>query len=104
MQQLLVSTKKHYDHGMVGLVHVTGGNVDYGSGPYTVTIPAGNITSVSFEVKINDDNILEDNETFGLAINSSALPQCISLTGPYRTTVTIVDDDGKSYSTYRYVL
>ena len=68
--------------------------MDYGSGPYTITVPAGNVT-VSFEVKINNDNILEGNETFSLAINLSALPDCIIHANIHQATVTIVDDDGK---------
>ena len=63
---------------------------------YTVRIPSGNVTNASFEVKINDDNILEHNETFGLAINLSSLPDYITrVAGLHQTTVTIVDDDGK---------
>ena len=69
--------------------------MDYGSGPYTITIPAGNVTMVPFEVKINNDNILEGIETFGLAINLSALPDCIIYANIHQATVTIVDDDGK---------
>ena len=69
---------------------------------YTVTIPAGNVTNASFEVQINNDNILEQNETFGLAINLSSLPDCITHAGLHQTTVTIVDDDGNSYSTCSY--
>ena len=68
--------------------------MDYGPGPYQVTIPAGNI-SVTFDVKIYDDNILEANETFSLTINVSSLPGCIDYAVPYQATVMIVDDDGK---------
>ena len=74
--------------------HVTGANVDYGSGPYKVSISAGN-TNVTFDVKINDDSILEGNETFNLTINVSSLSGCINYAVPYQATVRIMDDDGK---------
>ena len=39
--------------------------------------------------------ILEYNENFNLAINSSSLPANIFVSNPDQATVTIVDDDGK---------
>ena len=56
--------------------HITGG-VDYDSGPYSVMFTAG-MTSVSFDVPINDDNILETNEDFTLTIDSSSLPNGVT--------------------------
>ena len=75
-------------------VHITGGGVDYDSGPYTVTFPAGQ-TSVSFDSHINNDNILEASEDFTLTINSSSLPDGATVGNPSSATVTIVNDDGK---------
>jgi len=73
----------------------TGGGVDYNSGPYNVMIPAG-VTSVTFDVPITDDNILEGNENFMLTINQSSLPTGIICGIPDSATVTIVEDnDGK---------
>ena len=72
--------------------NVTGGGVDYGSGPYTVTIPAGQ-TSVSFDVAIIDDNILETTEDFTLTIIQSSLPTGVTRDNPFRATVTIQDND-----------
>ena len=69
------------------------GNVDYTSGPYNVTFPTG-ITNVSFDVVIKDDKILEGNEYFTLSINSSNLPNNITVTDR-QAIVTIVDDDRK---------
>ena len=73
-----------------------GNDVDYGSGPYTVTIPAGN-QSVVFDISIIDDNMLETNETFELSIDSTSLPSKVfpSRTDrdPSMTTVYIIDDD-----------
>ena len=63
------------------------GGADYNSGPYSVTFPAG-MTSVSFVIIINNDNILEDDEDFNLAI----LPTTYNLSG---ATVIIINDDGK---------
>ena len=67
--------------------------MDYTSGPYSVTFPAG-VTSVLFNISINDDNIVEDNETFMLTINSS-LATGVMVGNPSQATMTIVDNDGK---------
>ena len=72
--------------------NVTGGGVDYDSGPYTVTIPAGDIR-MSFNVPINDDDVSENNEQFDLTIDT--VPSFVTLTNPRQTTVTIVDNDRK---------
>ena len=72
--------------------HVAGGGVDYTSGPYAVTIPAG-MTSVTFNVSITDDNILEVNENFVLTIDPSSLPTCVTHGNLGHATVTILDDD-----------
>ena len=68
--------------------------MDYGSGPYTVTFPAGT-TMVPFNVSITDDCILEGNENFTLDINPSSLPTGVTVGNPDQATVTIVDDDRK---------
>ena len=73
------------------ICNVTGG-VDYDSGPYTVTFPAG-VTSVSFDVAINDDNILENNETFNLTIMTSSLSGLVSQHSFIQTKVLILDND-----------
>ena len=67
--------------------------MDYTSGPYSVTVPAG-MTSVSFNISINYDNIFEDNENLILTINSS-LPTGVMVGNPGQATVTIVDNDCK---------
>ena len=74
--------------------NVTGGGVDYDSGPYTVTFTAGQ-TSTSFNVSINDDNILENTEMFTLDINPSTLPNRVTVGNPGEATVTIMDTDSK---------
>ena len=67
--------------------------MDYTSGPYSFTIPAG-VTSVPFNIPINNDNILEDNKNFTLTINPS-LPIGVMVGNLSQATVTIVDNDCK---------
>ena len=66
------------------------GNVDYTPGPYNVMIPAGT-TSVSFDVSIEDDILLEGNEYFTLSINSFHLLN-VTITN-HQARITIVDND-----------
>ena len=68
--------------------------MDYTSGPYNVTFPAGQ-TTATFDVPIIDDNILEGNEIFILTIDETSLPISVTRGSPGQATVTIVDDDGK---------
>ena len=72
------------------------GGVDYNSGPYTVTFPAG-VTTASFNISITDDNISEDNEDIQIAINDSSLPSRVSVSNPGQSTITIVNNHSKSY-------
>ena len=68
--------------------------MDYGSGPYIVTFPAGT-TMVSFDIPINDDGVLEGNEDFMITIDPSTLPDDVSVGDPGQATVTIVDVGSK---------
>ena len=68
--------------------------MDYTSGPYTVTFPVGQ-TTATFNVPINDDNILEGNENFILTIDQTSLPSSVNRGSPGQATVTIIDNDGK---------
>jgi len=68
--------------------------MDYNSGPYPVTFPAG-VTSVTFDVPINDDSILEGNENFMLTIDLPTLPTDVTVGNPGSAIVTIVDNDCK---------
>ena len=61
---------------------------------YTVVFFAG-INSSQLNILINDDNILEADETFNLNINQSSLPDGVVVVDPSQVTVTIVDDDGE---------
>ena len=75
---------------------LTGGGVDYDSGPYTVTFIAGQ-TSASFNVPINNDNILENAETFNVTIIQTSLPDRVSGVDPIEAAVVIANDDGKEH-------
>ena len=68
--------------------------MDYTSGPYTVTIPAGQ-TTATFNISINDNMILEGNKNFMLTIDETSLPTNVTSSIPGEATVTIVDDDSK---------
>jgi len=80
--------------------YFAGGGIDYDSGPYIVTFPA-RVTSVSFDIAINNDNILElTDEKFDLTISQSSLPTGFTVGNPNRAMVNIKDDDSEflSYS------
>ena len=70
------------------------GKGDYIPGPYNVTFPAGHI-SVSFNISITDNNIVEYDKIFNLAIAPKSLPYLISRGNPGVAIVSIVNDDGK---------
>ena len=53
------------------------------------------MTSVPFDIPINNDGIYESNENFTLTINPSSLPTDVTVGDPGEATVTIVDDDRK---------
>ena len=68
--------------------------MDYTSGPYTVTFPAGS-TTATFNISINDDDIMEGDENFMLTINETSLPTNVTRGIFGEATVTIVNDYGK---------
>ena len=72
--------------------NVTGGGVDYDSGPYDVTFSAGE-TSASLLLPIIDDNILEGVEDFTVTIDDSSLPQSVNRVDPFSANVIVTDDD-----------
>ena len=73
-----------------------GADIDYNSGPYSVSFAAG-ITATSFNILITDDNILEDNETFYLIIDPSSLrdDNNVDVGNLFQVRVIIVEDDCK---------
>ena len=74
----------------ISVYNFTGGGVDYSSGPYNVTIPAGQI-SAPFDVPINDDNVFEKNEEFLLTISQSS--SGVNVGRRNKAIVTIQDND-----------
>ena len=69
----------------------TGGGDDYVSGPFNVTIPAGQ-TNASIDVPITDDNIYEQKEKFKLVIDQSSTLNGVLIGNPRKVTVVIADD------------
>ena len=68
--------------------------LDYITGPYNVTFLTGR-TTAEFTVSVINDNILEVNESFSLAVNSAALPSNVSSID--QTMITITDTDSELY-------
>ena len=66
--------------------------MDYISGPYTVTFPAGQ-TTATFNIPINDDGMLEGNENFMLTVSSSSLLDGVTRGTSSKATVIIMDND-----------
>ena len=50
---------------------------------------------VSFDVLITDNNILESNMNFSIAIDPTSLPNRVTVGNPDQASITIFDDDGK---------
>ena len=75
---------------------IVGDGIDYDSGPYVVKFPAKS-TSATFDVSVNDDKLLETNESFSLNVGSSSLPRKVFRSViprfPVHTIVLIIDDD-----------
>ena len=84
-------------------MNITGGGVDYDSGPYTVTFSAG-VTSVQFDVPIIDDDIYEPNEEFYLTLTPELLPDNVFLEGILETKIIIDANDGNYHVTHAVLL
>ena len=69
---------------------------DYRRKPYNVTIPADR-KEWPFNAIIYDDDLYETNEHFVLVIDEDSLPDRIEREEPYRSTVTIEDDEESKY-------
>jgi len=76
---------------------LTGANEDYLSGPYFILVPAG-MTEAVFNIPLNDNRILEETETFSVVINSSSLPNNVTIGELGEAVVTILDNDGELLS------
>ena len=75
------------------LNYIIAGDEDYEPGPFTVIVSAGDISSVSFNITIIDDDVFEANESFILIIDPSTVPSRVIVQPHCMTVVTIVDDD-----------
>ena len=87
----------------ISIKNVIGGGVDYNSGPYSIKILAG-ANRMTFNISINNDNILEDNEEFSLIINNTSLPSCVITNSSGRSTVIVRDDDSELSMTFLTVI
>ena len=65
---------------------------DYTDGPYSVFFMAGRTAEV-FTISLINDNILEVNESFSLAVDSPSLPNNVTSTD--QTIIIIIDNDSK---------
>jgi len=74
------------------------GGIDYNSSPLNITFLAGdNSYRAFFEIPIYNDNLVEGNETFSLAIVASSLPEGVGLGRPQEVTVTITEGNGMQH-------
>ena len=83
-----------YNYRIIIIMEYVGGGVDYNSGPYTVQFDVG-LLSTTLNISINDDDIFEDNEMFSIGIDSSSLPNRVTIGNHSRSTVTIIESVGK---------
>ena len=91
------ATGKYYNYYDPDLYHTVSGNgTDFFPGQVTATFSAG-VATAQITFTIVNDNILEDDETFDIAIDQSTLPDGVVVVDPSLVTVTIVNDDGESY-------
>ena len=72
--------------------NIIGQGIDYNSGPYDVTFPAGS-TNASLDIVINDDGILEGDETFSVYIVPFTNENIVGV--PDTAILTILDTTGK---------
>ena len=78
----------------IRIQNLVGENADYASGPYYIMFNTG-MSRAHFEVKINDDNEMEDDEEFTLIINTDSLPSNIFNGTHTKANVIITSTDGK---------
>ena len=104
MDQLLVCNGQLLSNNLIIITFMYTGGKDYDSEPIVAKFDALT-TNVSFSVSINEDDVLEANETFIIIIiiiiidededESSLTNNKITVGDPGQVTVTIVDNDSK---------
>ena len=72
--------------------YIAGQDIDFNLGPHDVNFTAGS-TNASFSIRINIDNVLEDDEKFNISIATITRDHTVGT--PAVTTVTIIDTTGK---------
>jgi len=55
------------------------------------------MTEAAFNISVNDNDILEETETFNIIINSSSLPNNVTVGELDEAVVTILDNDREFY-------
>ena len=71
-----------------------GGGVDYNSGPYPVQFNVGSMHA-TLNILINDEGAFENDEMFSISIDSSSLPNRVTIGNHSQSTVTIRESVGK---------
>ena len=71
--------------------HVGGDGEDYVSGPFNITIIAGQ-TNASFHIPVIDDDIYEQTEQFNVNIEHISTLSNVHIGFPYTATVVIADE------------
>ena len=56
------------------------------------------MTEAVFNITVNDNDILEETETFNVMINSSSLPNNVTIGELGEAVITILDNDGELLS------
>ena len=81
------------------MINIVTGNTDYQRRPFSLTFSAS-INSIPVVVRLIDDNIFEGNENFIFTIDSSKLPDRVTVVQPSEVVVVITDDNDGKYIMY----
>ena len=66
--------------------------------PVSFNTSATNGSQYCLDIEIYDDNVIEEDETFSVHLSVGFADRAVS---PVYTAVTIIDNDGKSFSDYK---
>ena len=76
-------------------VCIFAGGMDYKSGPYSVTFTRGKTKEFFAIPIIDDDYVVEKTEKFTLIINSTSLPDGVTVGDCGQATATIHEEDSE---------